>query len=302
MAFLLPGLGDHYPGMGQELYDEEPVYRHWIDRGAELLEERIGLDLRSVLHVPKRAAAPGVDFLRMLGRAPVAPDERAERLNDTALAHPAIFVVEHALAQLWRSLGVEPRALIGYSLGEPAGACLAGVLSFEDGLSLVAERARLIQGLPAGGMLAVQLEEREVGALLGPGLWIPGGQRRFARVVSGHRAMAGFGRARAPRRPGAAEISAPSIRADGPDRAAVPALRMRGDLCRRRSRSSRTCAARGSPTAEATDPGIGCGIPRPAAASPGASPSCGRTGPGACWSRTRGGLRISPPAPAGRGA
>ncbi|HEV7517656.1 MAG TPA: KR domain-containing protein, partial [Thermoanaerobaculia bacterium] len=91
----------------------------------------------------------------------------AERLNQTAVAQPALFAVEYALARLWMEWGITPRALLGYSLGEYVAACLAGVFSLEDALMLVARRARMIQELPAGAMLAVPLAEEEIGDLLG---------------------------------------------------------------------------------------------------------------------------------------
>jgi amino acid adenylation domain-containing protein len=99
----------------------------------------------------------------MLGRATVPTSE----LDRTAFAHPALFVTEYALAQLWKEWGVEPTALLGYSLGEYAAACLAGVFSLEDALRIVALRAQAIERLPAGAMLAVPLPEAEVLPLLG---------------------------------------------------------------------------------------------------------------------------------------
>lgn len=82
-------------------------------------------------------------------------------LDRTEVAQPAVFAVEYALAQLLAEWGIRPRALLGYSLGEYGAACLAGVLSFEDALTLVARRARLIGGLPPGAMLSVALAEQE---------------------------------------------------------------------------------------------------------------------------------------------
>src|ERR1700750_1852654 len=84
-------------------------------------------------------------------------DEAGRRLLRTAFAHPAVFAVEYALAQLWESWGIRPRAMIGYSLGEYVAACLAGVFPLADALDFVAARARLIDRLPAGAMLAVPL-------------------------------------------------------------------------------------------------------------------------------------------------
>jgi malonyl CoA-acyl carrier protein transacylase/acyl carrier protein len=104
----------------------------------------------------------------MLARGGAAPDPHAERLNRTEVAHPAVFVVGYALAKLWESRGVTPRAVMGHSLGEYTAACVAGVLSLEDALALVAGRARLIGGLPGGAMLAVSLSEEGIGPHLVP--------------------------------------------------------------------------------------------------------------------------------------
>src|SRR5262249_52479802 len=76
-----------------------------------------------------------------------------EQLARTAVSQPLLFAVELALAELWREWGIEPQAMLGYSLGEYVAACVAGVFSAEDALRLVAERARRIDALPAGAML-----------------------------------------------------------------------------------------------------------------------------------------------------
>ncbi|MDB4950210.1 MAG: polyketide synthase [Gemmatimonadetes bacterium] len=169
-AFMFPGVGDQYPQMARGLYDAEPVFRAEVDRCAEILRPHLGLDLRDVLFPGDAPSAegPGTDLRRMLAK-PV-PSPEAERLNRTELAQPAVFVVEYALARLWMSLGVEPEALIGHSLGEYAAACMAGVFELEDALALVAARARMVGALPAGAMLAVPLSADEVAPYLAAGV------------------------------------------------------------------------------------------------------------------------------------
>ncbi len=177
VAFLLPGVGDHYPNMALDLYRSEPRFREEVDRCAELLLPHLGEDLRDLL-LPGRSGAAaespepepsGPDLRRLLGRGS-APDgpawEAARRLQRTELAQPAVFVIELALARLLESWGLRPAALIGYSLGEYTAACLAGVFSVEDALSLVATRARLIAAMPPGAMLAVPLAEDGLRPLL----------------------------------------------------------------------------------------------------------------------------------------
>ena len=164
IAFLFPGLGDPYPGMGRGLYDAEPVYRAEVDRCAALLRPHLGFDLRDVLYPPDAPSPNGAgdgkpDLRKMLGR--VAPDPAAERLNRTEAAHPAVFVTGWALAKLWEHRGIRPEALIGHSLGEYVAACVAGVFTLADALELVAARAKWIQALPGGAMLAVSLSPEQ---------------------------------------------------------------------------------------------------------------------------------------------
>jgi amino acid adenylation domain-containing protein len=184
VAFLLPGVGDHYPGMARGLAESEPVFRRELDRCAEVLRETLGGDLREVIFAAERQEGDGPDLRALLGRGKPR-SAAARRLDRTLWAQPAVFAVEYALAKLWESWGVRPDALIGYSLGEYVAACLAGVLSLEDALRLVAERARLIDGLPAGAMLAVPLAETEVRPLLTGGLDLAAVNGPQLSVVSG---------------------------------------------------------------------------------------------------------------------
>jgi len=188
VAWLLPGLGDQSVHMARELYETEPTFRATIERAAEILEPHLGLDLREVLY-PSDEAPPErggtLDLKRLMGRerAPETPAE--QRLARTSVAQPALFAVEVALARLWREWGIEPEALIGYSLGEYTAAHLAGVFSFEDALELVAGRAKLIEELPEGAMLAVSLPEDELKELLGEELGLAAINAPQVSVASG---------------------------------------------------------------------------------------------------------------------
>ncbi|MFL6235265.1 MAG: beta-ketoacyl synthase N-terminal-like domain-containing protein [Thermoanaerobaculia bacterium] len=170
LVFLFPGLGDHYVDMGRELYDSEPLFAAEVDRCAEILRPHLGVDVREILFSagPRSVSTDAekkVDLRAMLRRG----GERSEgdlRLDRTEYAQPILFAIEYALARLLMAWGVRPQAMIGYSLGEYVAACLSGVLSLEDALALVARRARLIQELPGGAMLAVPLPEAEVRPLL----------------------------------------------------------------------------------------------------------------------------------------
>jgi acyl transferase domain-containing protein len=177
VAFLFPGLGSHYPGMGRGLYATEPVFRETVDRCAEILRPILGVDLREVLYpadagADDDGAAPSIDLRAMLGRTAAAPDDPGERLNATRLAQPALFITEYALARLWMSWGIQPAAMVGHSLGEYVAATVAGVWSLEDALVLTAERARLVAEMPPGGMMGVNLPPEEASAYLRGGLSI----------------------------------------------------------------------------------------------------------------------------------
>ena len=151
VVFLFPGQGSQYPGMGSDLYRDEPVFRAAVDRCAHVLEPLLGQDLRTVLYGG--------------GGSPTA-----EPLSQTWLAQPAIFSVSYALAELWMSWGIRPAAMIGHSVGEFVAACLSGVLELEDALGIIVARGKLMQALPPGVMLAIRLSETELQPLLGPDL------------------------------------------------------------------------------------------------------------------------------------
>lgn len=168
VIFLLPGQGAQYPQMGRDLYEVEPLFRQQVDDAAEKLRPILGLDLCTLLY-PE----------------PEQVEAAQQQLQQTWLAQPALFVVEYALAQLWMAWGIKPQALLGHSLGEYVAACLAGVFSLEDALSLVAARGRLMQQMLPGKMLAVFLSEEALQHYLGDSLWLAAHNGPELSVVSG---------------------------------------------------------------------------------------------------------------------
>ncbi|MCC5603391.1 type I polyketide synthase [Nostoc favosum] len=168
IVFMFPGQGAQYVDMGKELYQTEPIFQQQVDLCCELLQPHLGLDLRSVIY-PNESESQ------------TAP----EKLQQTAITQPALFVVEYALAQLWMSWGISPSAMIGHSIGEYVAACLAGVMSLEDALALVAIRGRLMQQLPSGAMLSVSQSTAEIKNLLNENLSLAASNAPDLCVVSG---------------------------------------------------------------------------------------------------------------------
>ncbi len=176
--FLIPGIGDHYVGMGRGLYQRCAVFRDEVDRCAAILHPLLGTDIREILFPPaSRSAASmkprGIDLKQMLGRVLAAErDPAAEKLEETIYNQPSLFTIEYALARLWQSWGITPERIVGHSMGEYVAASLADVFSLPDALRLIVARAKLVQALPRAAMLAVMLPERDVLPLLPPELSI----------------------------------------------------------------------------------------------------------------------------------
>ncbi len=146
IAFLFTGQGAQYPGMGRTLDARYAVFRAGIDRCASVLDGKLPVPLRTLL------------FDETVG---------ATHLNDTVCTQPALFAIEFALSELLASWGVRPRVVLGHSVGEFVAAVVSGALPLEAALSLVAERGRLMQSLPAGGAMgAIGLPEGEVLTLM----------------------------------------------------------------------------------------------------------------------------------------
>ena len=142
--------------MGKQLYETQPTFRAALDRCDEILRPYLGESLLSVLY-PKSETLQHRAIKQIRNR------------SKTAFTQPALFALEYALVELWKSWGIMPTAVMGHSVGEYVAACVAGVFSLEDGLKLIAERGRLMQALPQNGdMVAVFADEATVSSAIEP--------------------------------------------------------------------------------------------------------------------------------------
>lgn len=167
VVFMFSGGGSQYFKMAQQLYANEPFFRSLMDEGFEKLKTKTDRDFKKVIGY--------------------AGDEEmdAELINSIQCMLPALFLVEYAIAKLLIKTGVRPDYMIGHSLGEYVAACISGVFSFDDALDLVINRAGLTDTVPEGGMVGVELPEKEVRPYLTDQLSIAAINMPDSCVVSG---------------------------------------------------------------------------------------------------------------------
>ena len=131
-AFVFPGQGAQYPGMGKDLYDNSEIAREMFDKANEIL----GFEITKIMF-----------------------EGTPEELKQTKVTQPAIFLHSVILSKV---LGEEfaPEMVAGHSLGEFSALVSAGALSFEDGLKLVSQRAQAMQK-------ACEIEPSTMAAIVG---------------------------------------------------------------------------------------------------------------------------------------
>ena len=126
VAFVFPECSSHQTGTAAILFQSQPTFRRSVEECNEILRPLLGHSI-----------------LPALGSEAVSPT-----MELPGLAQPTLFAVEYSLAQLWRSWGVEPAAVVGHGIGEYVAACVAGVMSLADALAMVAARSELLEELP----------------------------------------------------------------------------------------------------------------------------------------------------------
>ncbi|MBU0994172.1 MAG: acyltransferase domain-containing protein [Proteobacteria bacterium] len=167
VIFMFSGQGSQYLNMGLDLYKTETRFRNEMDRCFELLEPVMGENIKHILF-------------------PVDHGESTkDRIRDVIYSAPVKFIFEYCLARLMMRWGIKPHAMIGHSLGEYTAACISGVFSLEDALSLVVLRAKLMESVAEGGMMSVPLSEKELAPLLDDSLSIAAINTPTSCIVSG---------------------------------------------------------------------------------------------------------------------
>ncbi|TBR57004.1 polyketide synthase [Westiellopsis prolifica IICB1] len=168
IVFMFSGQGSQYVNMGRELYENETIFQEQVDHCCELLKPHLQIDLRTILYPSEEEVL-----------------KATQKLQRTAITQPALFVIEYALAKLWMAWGVLPEVMIGHSIGEYVAATIAGVFSLEDALAIIATRGKLMQELPSGAMLSVQLPEQKIQQILEKEISLAAINSSSSCVVSG---------------------------------------------------------------------------------------------------------------------
>ena len=173
VIFMFSGQGAQYVNMARDLYEQEPLFTEIVDQCCEILKDEVKLNLLEVLY-PKNKG----DIKKNIKAA-------TNKITQTNYAQPALFVIEYALAKLLIHWGIEPKTMIGHSIGEYIAATIAGVFELKDALLLVATRGKLMHGMQAGSMLSVNLEEAKLKELLPKDLALAAVNSPSLCVVSG---------------------------------------------------------------------------------------------------------------------
>ena len=148
-VFVFPGLGSLYFNITKGLYNCEPVYRNELNNCFQIVEHNFGIDLKSIVF-------------------PESNDSfENNMLHSIDINQLILFSIEYSLAKFLISIGIRAQSMIGYSFGEYAVACLAGVFSLVDAFKIIYKRGELLKKLPEGRMLSVPISKDEILKMLG---------------------------------------------------------------------------------------------------------------------------------------
>ncbi|NIM16727.1 MAG: SDR family NAD(P)-dependent oxidoreductase [Candidatus Aminicenantes bacterium] len=159
VIFMFSGQGSQYVNMGLGLYQTEPLFKREMDHCFEVLAAIMGEDIKTVLY-PDNSTP--VFSMKASTSGASKKEIFEEKINQFIYTSPLKFAFEYSLARLLMTWGIRAYAMIGHSFGEYVAACIAGVFSLEDGLTLAALRGKLMHMMPEGTMMSVSLSEEEL--------------------------------------------------------------------------------------------------------------------------------------------
>lgn len=143
VAFVFPGQGSQWRGMGRELFASSKSFRSTMTECDDAVRDELGWSVVSLLH-----------------------DDDTEMSNAVGVVQPMLWAMEVSLAAFWRAAGVEPDVCVGHSMGEVAAACVAGSLSVRDAATVICRRSTLMQQLSGqGAMLSTELSAGDARAI-----------------------------------------------------------------------------------------------------------------------------------------
>jgi amino acid adenylation domain-containing protein len=162
IVFMFPGQGSQYLGMGEDLCKMDAIFNDYFQEGIRIYNELTGKNLKDIIF---------------------SQDEK--NLQNTYYTQPALFIFEYSLAMMFINWGIEPKLLLGHSVGEFVAASLAGVFTFEDGIKLISKRAELMTKCQPGSMLSVNLSKNEIQTYIDDKVQIAAVNAHNMLVVSG---------------------------------------------------------------------------------------------------------------------